>query len=240
MSLFVTVSLELPILETAIEAAPDVDITIEQQMMTGDSTLDLTMWASGERLDLFEEGLDDDETVTRWVTIGGADTQKLYRTRLTERASARVNCNGWTDGKAVLLSARRRRSGWIMDAFFRDRAGLQSFVKGCEANDVSADLLRVSDVDQLRSAQKFGLTELQSETLREAFDRGLYSVPRKVNLEGLAESLDVSHQALSERLRRGVNSLIEHTIAAQSGSEVSRTTVEKTSSPDITAQNVTL
>jgi hypothetical protein len=221
MSLFVSVRLELPVLETSVEHAPDVDVTIEQQTMTEAGTLDLTVWASGEELDTFEEGLDRDDTVARWVAVGGNGTRRMYRTRLTEGASSRANYNGWTDGKAVFLSSERTSRGWTVDAFFNDRSVLQQFAVECESNDVPFDLLRVSEVDQLEDTQQFGLTELQSETLLTAYDRGFYSVPRQVNLEDLADPLDVSHQALSERLRRGAGSLIENTIANQQKDYVS-------------------
>lgn len=238
MSLFVTVRLELPILETSVKSAPDVDVTIEQQTRAQNGALDLTIWATGEGLSDFEDGLDADETVDRWILVGRSETRKLYRTRLAPRTGSCMNYNEWTDGKAVILSSKRAASGWTVDAFVTDRSALQQFANSCEANDVSFDLLRVSEVDQLQDVHRFGLTELQSDTLLAAFDRGFFSVPRKVNLEELAAPLDVSHQALSERLRRGVNSLIENTIADQRRGGVLPTASDRTSPANVPSQEV--
>lgn len=215
MTLFASVSLDSPVLETSIERAADVDVTLKQQTPTADGALDLTLWASGDDVETFEDGLDADETVSRWVAIGGGDTRTLYRTRLTEEASSSMNYHCWTDGKAVVLSAEREVGRWTIDAYFPERSVLQQFAAGCEANGVHFDLLEVSDSDDLQDTQQFGLSDVQAETLLTALERGYYSVPREVNLEELAAPLDVSHQAVSERLRRGVGSLIETTVAEQ-------------------------
>jgi len=42
--------------------------------------------------------------------------------------------------------------------------------------------------------------------------RGLYTVPREVELVDIAADLGISHQALSERLRRGIDALIQDTL----------------------------
>jgi predicted DNA binding protein len=47
------------------------------------------------------------------------------------------------------------------------------------------------------------LSEKQFQALSLAFDRGYFAVPRRITLENLADEVGVSHQALSERLRRG-------------------------------------
>jgi hypothetical protein len=223
VTLSITVRLDSPVLRTSVERAPEVDATLEQETMTSDGTVDLTLWGSGGNLSAFEDGLDADETVSHWVPVGGTDTRKLYRTRLTEEASPYMHYNEWADGKAVFLSASREPRGWTMDAYLHDRSVLQEFAEGCESNGVQFDLLRVSEVDQLQDTQQFGLSEVQAETLLTAFEEGYYSVPREINLEELADPLDVSHQAVSERLRRGVRSLIETTVADQWHEEEAQT-----------------
>lgn len=216
MTLFASASLDAPVLETSVEFASDVTVTLKQQTPTGDESLDLTVWASGDDLESFERGLHADGTVTRWVAIGGTDERKLYRIRLTRTASNSLDYHRWTDGQAVFLSVTREVRSWTVDAYFPNRSVLQQFEAGCEANGVQFDLLEVSESNELRDAQQFGLTQVQAETLLTALDRGYYSIPREVNLEELAAPLDVSHQAVSERLRRGVGSLIETTVAKQS------------------------
>ncbi len=52
-----------------------------------------------------------------------------------------------------------------------------------------------------------------------ALEHGYYDVPREASLTDLAERLDVSHQALSERLRRGHGNLVKHALGANEGGE---------------------
>ena len=52
-----------------------------------------------------------------------------------------------------------------------------------------------------------------------AVDMGYFSVPREAATEDLAERLDVSHQAVSERLRRGTKALVTATIGEPENSE---------------------
>jgi hypothetical protein len=215
MTLFVRMSLDAPALEASLERASEVTVSIEKQTTSADESLDLTIWASGDRLGEFEEGLDADRTVSRWIAVGGTETRRLYRIRLTQQASSSIDYHGWTDGKAVFLSAERDVGTWTVEGYFPDRSVLQDLAAGCESNDVQFDLLELSDSDGLQDSQQFGLSDVQLETLLTALDRGYYSVPRQVNLQELAEPLDVSHQAVSERLRRGVGSLIRSTVAEQ-------------------------
>ena len=213
MTLFASVRLDSPVLETSVDRTAGAAVRVEQQSQTGDGSLDLTLWCTADDPTEFECGLDADGTVERWTPVGGTADRMLYRVRLTETASATFRYERWADGRAVFLAADREPNGWTVNAYVPDRSVLQQFASGCERNDVQFELLRVSEIDRLRGMQQYGLSEVQAETLLAALERGYYTVPREVNLEELAEPLDVSHQAVSERLRRGVCSLLENTVA---------------------------
>lgn len=59
---------------------------------------------------------------------------------------------------------------------------------------------------------RYGLSEVQYRALTAAVEAGYYQVPREITMEELAAEFDVSHQALSERLRRAVDTLVAHTV----------------------------
>ena len=52
------------------------------------------------------------------------------------------------------------------------------------------------------------LTEPQQGAVAEAYRHEYYDVPREVSLDELARELEISHQALSERLRRANRVLV--------------------------------
>jgi predicted DNA binding protein len=57
-----------------------------------------------------------------------------------------------------------------------------------------------------------GLTEKQHRALTLALDAGYYEVPRRANAVQLAEELDISHQSLSEQLRRAHGTVVTDTV----------------------------
>jgi len=61
------------------------------------------------------------------------------------------------------------------------------------------------------------LTAAQREALSAAKEHGYYEVPRKVSTRDLADELDMSHQNLSELLRRATSKLIDETLTISAG-----------------------
>ncbi|MFB9809579.1 helix-turn-helix domain-containing protein [Haladaptatus pallidirubidus] len=66
-----------------------------------------------------------------------------------------------------------------------------------------------------RGGTRFGLTESQRTALQLAAERGYYTVPREVTADDLSEEFGISHQALSERLRRAHGNLIQHVLGSR-------------------------
>jgi hypothetical protein len=60
----------------------------------------------------------------------------------------------------------------------------------------------------------FGLTPEQRTTLVSAVHGGYYDIPRGMSTQDLADEYDISDQAITERLRRGIASLVTHTLSA--------------------------
>ncbi|MFC7157751.1 helix-turn-helix domain-containing protein [Halomarina halobia] len=73
------------------------------------------------------------------------------------------------------------------------------------------------DIDAIRELDgepvgRYGLTEEQYEALTEAAKQGYFEVPRDIQLGKLADELSISHQALSERIRRAMLALVGDTL----------------------------
>ena len=74
------------------------------------------------------------------------------------------------------------------------------------------DVLTIREMES-EPAGRFGLTDSQYRALVLAASRGYYEVPKAVTLAELAEEIGVSHQALSEQLRRGTGALVEDVLS---------------------------
>jgi predicted DNA binding protein len=59
------------------------------------------------------------------------------------------------------------------------------------------------------------VTPGQQNVLVAARERGYFDIPRETTLRELADELDVSHQTLSEHLRRGIMNLVDATLTTQ-------------------------
>jgi hypothetical protein len=215
MTLAATIRASPPILEATLARAPDVTLAVEGRRRTADGRLALTTWATGSDIQAFETGLDGDDTVAEWRAIGRDCGRGLYELRLTERGGEYVDYTGWTDGAALLTRSRWRADRHVERGLFGSRSTLREFVAGYEASDVPCDLVRVTETDGLPGDHRFGLTDLQAQSLRAAHEGGFYDVPRGTTLRELAATTGVSHQALSERLRRAVGTLVGGTIAGR-------------------------
>ena len=73
------------------------------------------------------------------------------------------------------------------------------------------DITSVYPLDDGRKG-RFSLTDEQQDVLEIAFAKGYFDVPRGITLTDLADEIGISHQALSERLRRGQKSVLENTV----------------------------
>lgn len=113
------------------------------------------------------------------------------------------------DQGATILSANGTADEWILRVLFPDRELLSKTHEQAVDDDLTMEILNIYGLENNRHA-KFGLTEEQHETLLAAFERGYFSVPRDITLNEFADELDVSHQALSERLRRAHYNLIKN------------------------------
>ncbi|RDZ48686.1 DNA-binding protein, partial [Haloferax sp. Atlit-10N] len=93
-----------------------------------------------------------------------------------------------------------------------DRADLEAFRDACQSSSVTFRPHRLCETEH--GGDDYGLTAPQREALLAANRQGYFAVPREADLSELARELDATKSAISERLRRGTDQLIDHTIAS--------------------------
>ena len=80
------------------------------------------------------------------------------------------------------------------------------------------DVASIYGLEEFKEAQH-NLTERQYHALTTAVEQGYYDVPREINAKELADELDISHQALSERFRQGTKNLIKSALLVDEDEE---------------------
>lgn len=162
--------------------------------LESDPSVEVIASVAGDR-DAATEVETDDPPGDRWLyRLAFGDAVKLFEQLVTE------------NGGAILAASGRDRR-WTVKLLFHDRESVSTCHEILERYEFETDVTRISGVDDLSTAGT-PLTETQYETICKAHELGYFDVPRGVTLEELASELDVSHQALSERLRRSHAALV--------------------------------
>lgn len=119
---------------------------------------------------------------------------------------------GLLEADAHLLSAKGTADTWEFELRFPDHDGLSSFKQYCVNANIPLDVGRIYNPTRPGTGQWYGLTTAQKDALLRAVGGGYYSIPRAMSTQDLAEELDISDQAVTERLRRGIVELVESTL----------------------------
>lgn len=94
---------------------------------------------------------------------------------------------------------------------YHERDELSAIHNFCNTHGLSFDVESVREMEG-EPGGRYGLTADQFEALTTAAERGLFEVLRGVTIGELAEAFDISHQAVSERIRRATGALVEDTL----------------------------
>lgn len=196
-------------LNETFDAVPEATFECERIIESGDDVVMPLLWARNVDRDPLEAALDADPTVDDLAMLAEFDDEYLYRMNWFDRIDLVLQM--LTNSKATILDAYGSADGWQLRVMFPTREKFSKTHTFCEEHGVSFDVQSVREMDG-QPAGRYGLTQGQYEALVEAARSGYYDVPQEKTLQELAADLDVSHQALSEQLRRGTESLIEDTL----------------------------
>ncbi|WIV66820.1 helix-turn-helix domain-containing protein [Natrialbaceae archaeon AArc-T1-2] len=199
------VDIRLPARDTVMgsvfESVPEIGCEMEQVIAADGHRL----WFTGADQSAIDSALETAPSVTSSTTILAGDDRWLYD---VEFASDAVDVFSLlTEMHGTVLSASATDGTWTLQARFSDRKDVSRTYDTLLERGVSANLVRLTDLAE-DVPSKHGLTTKQYETLVAAHDHGYFTIPRETSMEELADELDVSHQALSERLRRAYRCLV--------------------------------
>ncbi|MFC6767748.1 helix-turn-helix domain-containing protein [Natrinema soli] len=193
---------EFALAET-LQQLPALDVRVESVVAEGPTRTVPLVWFSNVGHDELENALESDPTVAehRQLLENTEDGKLFYRLKYAADVESVCQCV-YTDGGTV-LDAQVTDGQWTLRLLFPHREELSDAVSAIEDCGVRVDIRRMVEAGQDEELETTAaLTEPQQEAIAEAYRQGYYDVPREISLEELANELDISHQALSERLRR--------------------------------------
>ncbi|WP_114578752.1 helix-turn-helix domain-containing protein [Saliphagus sp. LR7] len=198
-------------LEHTLTTVGDLSCEVERLVATDLETVMPFLWVEAPESALadLEEAFAADETIDQVECIAELEGERLYRMEWIDRIDLLVQILVEEDG--TVLSASGTGEGWHLRFLFPSREALARTHDYCHANGIPCEVLTIYNVDEGRQG-RFGLTDAQQETMTSAFELGYYEIPRELDAEELATEFDISHQALSERLRRGHKALVKNAL----------------------------
>jgi hypothetical protein len=197
-------------LRQSLAAAPGMRVRIEHLDATDSIPLRSMFWTSDGDFDAFETALEEDPSVTQWTRLAATDEGRLYRARHPADASTVAGYHAAVELDAIVLSvvSKDDGTGYHVQMRFPDREQFARFRDTVADTGLTVEVKAIYDQQDVPPEERFGLTQVQRETLLTAVAAGYFSIPRETALAGVADELGVSPQAASERLRRGMESLV--------------------------------
>jgi len=193
-----------------VAATVDTILTVDNTVLGTDGEPALVFSTTGVDPDDVESALSEADSVVDFVALESTLVESRYRVVLD---TAHVGIYGeLVDRQTYPSGALVTAHGWQVTAQFADRSALKAFSDTCRNSGIEFNPRRLFEAEG--GAESYGLTEPQREALRVAYRTGYFEVPRKTDLATLANELDTTTSALSERLRRGHEQLVAETIAS--------------------------
>lgn len=208
---------------------PDLSVRVGEVVANGDETVMPLCWARNVPADRLLDTLGSDPSVVEVELLSEEDGADLYR--MEWRDETRFLVRALTHGRATILDALGTSDGWRFRVLYPDRDALARTVEHGEEHDIPIEIGSIRGVDS-DFASRYGLTGDQREAPVTASEHGYFSIPRETPLTELARETGTSHQALSERLRRGTEALVENTLLFETPDERSGNVTSDTAADD--------
>jgi predicted DNA binding protein len=129
----------------------------------------------------------------------------LYRVAYTPLDDGILACLDSADG--LVLRATGNAARWQFVVHCEAEADVSALHAACQQGNVRLQLQSISQ-DHIAVDLGDRLSEQQHEVLQLAFEEGYFAVPRETTLLELADQVGISDQAVSARLRRGLQILL--------------------------------
>lgn len=191
------------VLRELLDRFPGLELRLQPVVPTENEFMPL-LWIRGADPTAVVQTLEAQDTVETAEVVSRDGDQALLEVAWNEefyRLLAPL-----VESHARVLEAHAEDGAWTFRLQFQNHEALRTFEEGCSADDVHLDLQRLGD-PELTGVEP-PLSSAQRDAMSVAYERGYWKVPREVTVAEVADQLGISAQAVSERLRRGINNLV--------------------------------
>jgi predicted DNA binding protein len=190
-----------------LQRLPGARIELEQLVPLENSIIPLFWVSDGDPEEI--ETVLQESPLTEDVTYLADDGQrKLFRVSWNRKVNGLVQPLIRTNAK--VLEAENVGEGWDFRIQFPSHSALSTFRDHCESEGIELVLRRLYNPQHPLEGET--LTKEQHEAILAAYERGYFSVPRGTTVSELAAQFGISDNAFSQRLRRGLETLVRETM----------------------------
>ena len=200
-----------------LQSNPDTRLESERIVQSGEDALMPLIWVRNVDFEAFENSLDDDPSIREYTLLSEFEDEVLYRMIWISEVDLALQM--LANSNATIMDAYGYDGRWHLRILYPNQDSLSKTTEYIEEHELTFEVTSIREMEG-EPAGRFGLTKPQFQALTEAQKAGFYKVPREVDMVELGESLGISHQALSERLRRGVDALIADALVPGADNEV--------------------
>jgi predicted DNA binding protein len=193
------------LLSEIITNFPDISVELDRVVPTRRQLIPY-LWGYGSDLVGFEAALGQVPEIRDITVLDRTEDGALYKIRWEMKTNRLMI--GLAETNATIIKASGT-DHWRLLIRFEKADGLSSFGRYCDRHDISYRLARVNPSTDLIIEQTLDLTPEQEEALAVAVAQGYFEIPREVIMADLAADLEISEQAMSERMRRGLNNVLK-------------------------------
>ncbi|RXK50081.1 helix-turn-helix domain-containing protein [Halorientalis pallida] len=192
-----------------LDIVPGVRVEVETMVPAGERAVPLFWVYDGDRSS-FESGVRDHPAVDAFTEIDEFEDRTLYA--IDWDVEFDHFFGAIVENEGHVLAATGHSDAWQFELRFPDHDCLSAFQTSLEDARISFEVIRVYNPTRPDAGPWFGLTPTQREALVLAVECGYYDIPRTCTTVELAEKLDISDQAVTERLRRAIVNLVDHSL----------------------------
>lgn len=197
-------------LDEVLSRTPTLDVRPLRSVQIDGATLSPSLWFQSEDTATIEAGLRADPTASNHSRLFSSADGGVYRVDLRPTADEFMRL--FSAPEVSVSGAFGHDGEWVFRALAASRDSLSELTTYWRRTGIDYDVERIVACEDVPSPTRFGLTDAQYHTLVTAFREGYYSVPRESDITAVSNMLGVSHQAASQRLRRGHEQLVQNTL----------------------------
>jgi len=194
-----------------LTVATGATVILETVVPLGDRSVPFVRHLGGNQsTEQFEPPVRNSSVVDDLRTISAHGDETLYA--LDWNVSADSFFQGVLSMGGQVLEATGTTESWGFELRFPSHRKLSEFQTHCTETDIPIEVERIYNPTRPDAGPWYGLTTPQRTTLCRAAEAGYYAIPRQTSTADLAAELDISDQAVTERLRRAIDTLTANTL----------------------------